>query len=80
MTEPLRIAFLLFPEVTQLDLTGPAQPGWWGLPTLLAGAAMAFSSAAGEVNNAVGASRCRPALSHTSDPVHGLRCAPPVKV
>ncbi len=24
-TEPLRIAFLLFPEVTQLDLTGPAQ-------------------------------------------------------
>ncbi|ATR21801.1 Formate hydrogenlyase subunit 3 [Roseomonas mucosa] len=25
-----------------LDLTGPAQPGWWGLPTLLAGAAMAF--------------------------------------
>lgn len=25
MTEPLRIAFLLFPNVTQLDLTGPAQ-------------------------------------------------------
>lgn len=25
-----------------LDLTGPAQPGWWGLPPLLAGAAMAF--------------------------------------
>lgn len=25
MTEPLRIAFLLFPGVTQLDLTGPAQ-------------------------------------------------------
>ncbi|PCG14726.1 MULTISPECIES: DJ-1/PfpI family protein [Sphingomonas] len=24
-TEPLRIAFLLFPEVTQLDMTGPAQ-------------------------------------------------------
>jgi cyclohexyl-isocyanide hydratase len=25
MTEPLRIVFLLFPNVTQLDLTGPAQ-------------------------------------------------------
>ncbi len=25
MTDPLRIAFLLFPNVTQLDLTGPAQ-------------------------------------------------------
>lgn len=25
MVEPLRIAFLLFPNVTQLDLTGPAQ-------------------------------------------------------
>lgn len=25
MTQPLRIAFLLFPNVTQLDLTGPAQ-------------------------------------------------------
>ena len=25
MTEPLRIAFLLFPNVTQLDLTGPVQ-------------------------------------------------------
>lgn len=25
MTEPLHIAFLLFPNVTQLDLTGPAQ-------------------------------------------------------
>lgn len=25
MPEPLRIAFLLFPDVTQLDLTGPAQ-------------------------------------------------------
>lgn len=25
MTDPLRIAFLLFPDVTQLDLTGPAQ-------------------------------------------------------
>lgn len=25
MTHPLRIAFLLFPNVTQLDLTGPAQ-------------------------------------------------------
>jgi cyclohexyl-isocyanide hydratase len=25
MTDPLRIAFLLFPDMTQLDLTGPAQ-------------------------------------------------------
>ncbi len=25
MTEPLRVAFLLFPNVTQLDLTGPVQ-------------------------------------------------------
>ena len=25
MTDPLRLAFLLFPNVTQLDLTGPAQ-------------------------------------------------------
>ncbi|KQT31799.1 thiamine biosynthesis protein ThiJ [Sphingomonas sp. Leaf412] len=25
MTDPIRIAFLLFPQVTQLDLTGPAQ-------------------------------------------------------
>lgn len=25
MTQPLRIAFLLFPDLTQLDLTGPAQ-------------------------------------------------------